>query len=123
MTGESIFQLGSALRAMTAHDTADRDTREEALWIARAKAGEDAAYRWLLDRYRGRVVRLAAHVLRRDSEAGDVSQAAFLITDMVARKRVRSIQWQGSQEWCRGHRIQAYGGACSFCRKRTGYPR
>ena len=123
MTGEMSLELGAGLRAMATLDCTDRDTREEALWIARAKAGEDAAYRWLLDRYRARVVRLAAHVLRRDSEAEDVAQEAFLITDMVASKRVRSIQWQGTQECCRGHRIKAYGGACSFCRKRTGYPR
>ncbi len=55
-----------------------REEREEALWIARAKTGDEAAYRWLLGQYRTRVVRLAVHVLRRDAEAEDVAQEAFL---------------------------------------------
>ncbi len=55
-----------------------RDEREEAQWIARARANDPAAFRWLLERYRTRVVRLAAHVLRRDDEAEDVAQEAFL---------------------------------------------
>ena len=55
-----------------------RDDREEAAWITRARTGDEAAYRWLLGRYRSRVVRLAAHVLRRDAEAEDVAQEAFL---------------------------------------------
>lgn len=61
-----------------ATQAASRDEREEAQWIARAKAADPAAYRWLLERYRTRVVRLAAHVLRRDGEAEDVAQEAFL---------------------------------------------
>jgi RNA polymerase sigma-70 factor (ECF subfamily) len=52
--------------------------REEARWLARAKAGEEEAYRWLLARYRQRAVRLAAHVLRRPAEAEDVAQEAFV---------------------------------------------
>jgi len=52
--------------------------QEEARWVARAMAGEEAAYRWLLDRYRDRVVRLAAHVLRSPSEAEDAAQEAFV---------------------------------------------
>ncbi len=91
MTGESSLQLGTVLRAMTALDTTDRETREEALWIAQAKAGEEAAYRWLLERYRARVVRLAAHVLRRDSEAEDVAQEAFL----TAFRRLPSFRGDG----------------------------
>ena len=51
---------------------------EEAGWIGRARTGDEAAYRWLLQRYRARVVRLAAHVLRRPEEAEDVAQEAFL---------------------------------------------
>lgn len=78
MTGDLRLDLGAGLRAMKALSGADRETREEAQWIARAKAGEDAAYRWLLGRYRARVVRLAAHVLRREGEAEDVAQEAFL---------------------------------------------
>ena len=55
-----------------------REEREEAVWIARARTGDEAAFRWLLGQYRSRVVRLAAHVLRRDSEAEDVTQEAFV---------------------------------------------
>ena len=91
MTGEMSLELGAGLRAMATLDCTDRDTREEALWIARAKAGEDAAYRWLLDRYLARVVRLAAHVLRRDSEAEDVAQEAFL----MAFRRLPSFRGTG----------------------------
>ncbi len=52
--------------------------REEAHWLGRARAGEEAAYGWLLARYRQRAVRLAAHVLRRPEEAEDVAQEAFI---------------------------------------------
>ncbi len=55
-----------------------RDEREEALWIARARAGDEAAFRWLLGRYRPRVVRLAAHVLRSEGDAEDAAQEAFV---------------------------------------------
>lgn len=55
-----------------------RDDREEALWIERARTGDDAAYRWLLGQYRARVVRLAAHVLRGGGDAEDAAQEAFV---------------------------------------------
>lgn len=58
--------------------TQTREEREEALWIARARTGDEAAYRWLLAQYRTRVVRLAAHVLRQGGEAEDVAQEAFV---------------------------------------------
>lgn len=54
------------------------DDSEERQWVERARHGDDAAYRWLLDRYRERAVRLAAHVLRRPDEAEDVAQEAFI---------------------------------------------
>ena len=52
--------------------------REEAQWIARAKTGDEAAFGWLLARYRQNVLRLAVQVLRRESEAEDAAQEAFL---------------------------------------------
>ncbi len=55
-----------------------RDEREEALWIDRARTGDDAAFRWLLGQYRARVVRLAAHVLHSQGDAEDVAQEAFV---------------------------------------------
>lgn len=64
---------------------------EEVLWVARARQGEEAAYRWLLARYRLRVVRLAAHVLRRPEEAEDVAQEAFL----RAFRSLRSFRGEG----------------------------
>ena len=54
------------------------EDREEAAWIDRARAGEEAAFRWLLARYRQRVVRLAAHILRDPEEAEDAAQEAFI---------------------------------------------
>ena len=76
---------------MATLECADRETREEAQWIARAQAGESAAYRWLLERYRTRVVRLAAHVLQRDGEAEDVAQETFLL----AFRRLPSFRGTG----------------------------
>lgn len=51
---------------------------EEAAWIARARNGEEAAQRWLVDTYRHRVLRLANHILRRPDEAEDVAQEALI---------------------------------------------
>lgn len=88
-----IGELGIQLRAMAADclPPGTREDREEALWLARARTGEEAAYRWLLERYRGRVVRLAAHVLRRDGDAEDIAQEAFL----RAFRRLPSFHGEG----------------------------
>jgi len=71
------------------------DDPEESRWIARAKTGDDAAYLWLLSRYRLRAVRLAAHVLRRDSEAEDVAQEAFIraFRDIRTLRAERFLPW------------------------------
>ena len=87
MLGDMIGELGQS--AATA--CLPREEREEALWLARARAGDEAAYRWLLGRYRARVVRLAAHVLRREGEAEDVAQEAFL----RAFRRLPSFRGEG----------------------------
>ncbi|HLK58933.1 MAG TPA: sigma-70 family RNA polymerase sigma factor [Chthonomonadaceae bacterium] len=50
----------------------------EQAWLKRAQKGEIAAFDWLITHYRERVVRLAAHVLRRPSDAEDLAQEAFL---------------------------------------------
>lgn len=68
-----------------------RDQREEALWIDRARAGDEAAYRWLLTEYRARVVRLATHILRGSGDAEDVAQEAFI----RAFQRLPSFRGQG----------------------------
>lgn len=78
MTAAAGEQPQWVMRADAAQ-TAPRQDREEALWVARARTGDEAAVRWLLERYRGRAVRLAAHVLRRrPDEAEDVAQEAFV---------------------------------------------
>ena len=87
MVGDRIGELG---RQMVT-DCLPREEREEAAWLARARAGDEAAYRWLLGRYRARVVRLAAHVLRREGEAEDVAQEAFL----RAFRRLPSFRGEG----------------------------
>lgn len=51
---------------------------EEARQIALAQKGDDSAIDWLLARYRQRVVRLAAHILRRPGDAEDAAQEAFV---------------------------------------------
>ncbi len=65
--------------------------REEEQQIDRAQRGEAAAIDWLLARYRGRVVRLATHILRRPSEAEDVAQEAFV----RAFRNLRSFRAEG----------------------------
>lgn len=51
---------------------------EERERIERAQSGDLRAFDWLINRYRDRALRLAAHVLRRPAEAEDVVQEAFL---------------------------------------------
>src|SRR5229473_3593615 len=52
--------------------------REERTWLDRCALGDERAIRWVLNRYRDRVVRLAAHVLHNPREAEDVAQEAFV---------------------------------------------
>ena len=78
MSGELVSDLERQGQALAAADCLPREEREEAAWLRRAQAGDEAAFRWLLGRYRSRVVRLAAHILRREGEAEDVAQEAFL---------------------------------------------
>ncbi len=66
--------LGSVAAPLRAGD------REEAAWIERAVRGDETAYRWLLGRYRGHVVRLARATLAGGSSeaAEDAAQEAFV---------------------------------------------
>ena len=52
--------------------------QEERAWLERCAAGDEIAIRWILSRYRDRVVRLAARVLHDTTEAEDVAQEAFI---------------------------------------------
>lgn len=72
MLGEMEGRLYAAIQSHAPED------REEAGQVSRAWAGDAAAIHWLIARYRQRVVRLAAHILRRPSEAEDVAQEAFV---------------------------------------------
>ena len=72
MVTERAEALQSIVNAESAED------REEARQVARAQSGDDAAIDWLLSRYRSRVVRLAAHILRRPADAEDAAQEAFV---------------------------------------------
>lgn len=62
------------------------EDREETQWIMRAKTGDDAAFLWLLQRYRRRMVRLAARILHRDADAEDIAQDAFIKAFREIRK-------------------------------------
>jgi RNA polymerase sigma-70 factor (ECF subfamily) len=75
MGGETAFQFDIHHEVgVRADATAD----EEAGWLARARAGDQAAIGWLIARYRLRAVRLATHILRRSDEAEDAAQEAFI---------------------------------------------
>lgn len=54
-----------------------RDT-EEFRWVELAQTGDQSAYRWLMDRYRNRTLRLASHILHNPEDAEDVAQEAFI---------------------------------------------
>jgi RNA polymerase sigma-70 factor, ECF subfamily len=71
-----VMERAEGLLPIAAADTAE--DREEARQIARAQSGDESAIDWLLDRYRQRVVRLAAHILRRPGDAEDAAQEAFV---------------------------------------------
>ncbi len=70
---ESIMAPG---KTGEAEDALQR--REERAWLDRCALGDERAIRWVLNRYRDRVVRLAAHVLHNSREAEDVAQEAFV---------------------------------------------
>ena len=52
--------------------------REERAMLDRCALGDERAIRWVLNKYRDRVVRLAAHVLHNPREAEDIAQEAFV---------------------------------------------
>ena len=72
LSGELVMEALRGQTPVVPHD------REEARWVSRAQAGDTAGQRWLLERYRARMVRLAAHILRGEADAEDVAQEAFV---------------------------------------------
>src|ERR1043165_3876842 len=75
----SVWKLAETLMAPNAGNGTDSaERREERAWLDRCAEGDERAIRWILNRYRDRVVRLAAHVLHNSREAEDVAQEAFV---------------------------------------------
>src|SRR5262245_1815452 len=76
----SVWKLAETMMApgVTVGGTDNSDRLEERAWLDRCATGDERAIRWVLDRYRDRVVRLAAHVLHNPREAEDVAQDAFV---------------------------------------------
>ena len=76
----SVWELAETLMTPAAvagaMDSSER--REERAWLDRCAEGDERAIRWILNRYRDRVVRLAAHVLHNPREAEDIAQDAFV---------------------------------------------
>ncbi len=79
-TNTSVWKLAECLMNPAAYgSTVDvQERREERVWLDRCCEGDERAIRWILNRYRDRVVRLAAHVLHNSREAEDVAQEAFV---------------------------------------------
>ncbi|HEX5322159.1 MAG TPA: sigma-70 family RNA polymerase sigma factor [Capsulimonadaceae bacterium] len=79
MMAELDGRILMAVRTESLDRPADsRLAEEDDLWVARAKTGDEAAYRWLLARYRPHVLRLAVQMLRHEGEAEDAAQEAFI---------------------------------------------
>ncbi len=76
----NVWKLAEAIMAPGAVGEADEtlQRREERGWLDKCALGDERAIRWVLNRYRDRVVRLAAHVLHNSREAEDVAQEAFV---------------------------------------------
>jgi RNA polymerase sigma-70 factor (ECF subfamily) len=76
----SVWKVAESIMApgTTAGSAESGDRLEERAWLDRCAEGDERAIRWVLHRYRDRVVRLAAHVLHNPREAEDVAQEAFV---------------------------------------------
>jgi len=76
----NVWKLAETMMASgtTVGNAETSDRHEERAWLDRCATGDEKAIRWVLHRYRDRVVRLAAHVLHNPREAEDVAQEAFV---------------------------------------------
>src|SRR5690348_1372082 len=74
----SIVRPAKAIITAGAGTLAREERLEEQAWLDRCAEGDERAIRWILNRYRERVVRLAAYVLHNSNEAEDVAQEAFV---------------------------------------------
>jgi RNA polymerase sigma-70 factor (ECF subfamily) len=74
----SVWKFAESMMAPAAGSLEGAERREERTMLDRCALGDERAIRWILSRYRDRVVRLAAHVLHNSREAEDVAQEAFV---------------------------------------------
>ncbi len=74
----SVWKIAESMMAPAAGSLDVSDRQEERSMLDRCALGDERAIRWILSRYRDRVVRLAAHVLHNSREAEDVAQEAFV---------------------------------------------
>lgn len=76
----SVWKVAETIMApgATVGDAEHAERRQERAMLDRCAEGDERAIRWILNRYRDRVVRLAAHVLHNPREAEDVAQEAFV---------------------------------------------
>jgi RNA polymerase sigma-70 factor (ECF subfamily) len=75
--GKMTGDMDQCLFLSNCNLTIRRDA-EETHWIELARTGDQFAFRWLMNRYRVRAVRLASHILHNPEEAEDVAQEAFI---------------------------------------------
>jgi RNA polymerase sigma-70 factor (ECF subfamily) len=79
MTTQALNITDTTLSPNAATQLVDlQERREERAWLDRCALGDEEAIRWVLTRYRERVVRLASHVLHNPRDAEDVAQEAFV---------------------------------------------
>jgi RNA polymerase sigma-70 factor (ECF subfamily) len=75
----SVWKLAETIMAPSVPNGVDQAERlQERAVLDRCAEGDERAIRWILNRYRDRVVRLATHVLHNPREAEDVAQEAFV---------------------------------------------
>lgn len=74
----SVWKFAESMMAPAAAAGDNSDRQDERTWLDRCAEGDEQAIRWVLHRYRDRVVRLAAHVLHNPKEAEDIAQEAFV---------------------------------------------
>ena len=73
-----MSRLFTSLLNLSLNDRASSVDREEAARIAALRAGSQADFDWLVEHYSPMMYRLAARLVRRDCDAADVVQEAFL---------------------------------------------
>lgn len=74
----STWKLADSVHAPIADACSQEERTTERAYLDRCALGDERAIRWILNRYRDRVVRLASHVLQNSREAEDVAQDAFV---------------------------------------------